>query len=307
MDSDTEKYTEQELIAIAKAKGIDEKYFQHFVTKYNQIFSQVKDEYVEEECEEGETPKTITLNITRRYLVKFIEQVEKGHGIEWADLFADSEEEEGETFNNVYFAIRKKSKEQAKEELIIHCKSVEADEHYIRYFIFLYEVGDGSLKPDIKAAIYSKKYKEQIAQGKSELFAHEYADFMAIGDYTEIYCYSYAQAFESALQQNKSYEYARLYARKYSHYVANHYSKIEQLEEDEDFDFYHQQIIGYMKAWEYVKENKLHDGQSFIGFYEDIYINTYFSDDRDFNLSEDELDKIILEKALDKYNRWLNK
>lgn len=307
MDSDTEQYTEQELIAIAKAKGIDEKYFQHFVTKYNQIFNQVKDEYVEEECEEGETPKTITLNITHRYLIKFIEQVEKGHGAEWAELYADSEDEEEETFNNVYFAIRKKSKEQANEELLIHCKSVEADEHYIRHFIFLYEVGDGSLKPDIKAAIYSKEYKEQIAQGKSELFAHEYADFMAIGEYTEIYCYSYAQAFESALQQNKSEEFAQLYAEKYSDYVGNHYSNMKQLEEDEDFDFYHQQIICHMKAWEYVKENKLQDGQSFINFYENIYINTYFSETRDFNLSEDELDTIILEKALEKYYHRLNK
>ena len=37
MDSN---YTEQELVAIAKAKGIDEKYFQHFVTKYNQNFGE---------------------------------------------------------------------------------------------------------------------------------------------------------------------------------------------------------------------------------------------------------------------------
>lgn len=300
MDSN---YTEQELVAIAKANGIDEKHFQHFVTKYNQNFTQVKDEYVEEEYEEGETPKTITLNITLRYLVKFIKQVEKGHSEEWADLYADSEEEEEVTFNNVYFAIRNKNKEQAKKELLIHCKSVGADEHYIKHFIFLFEEGDGSLKPDIKAAIYSEKYKEQIALGKSELFAHEYADLKAMNQYTEIYCYTYAQAFDNAIQQGKSNEYAFLYAEKFGDYVGNNYSKMSDLEEDPDFEFFHDRIIGYMKAWEYAKEVKMENSTTFISIYENLYINAYNSEDRNYDISEEELDAQILNKALAQINK----
>lgn len=159
-------------------------------------------------------------------------------------------------------------------------------------------------KPDLhksKIPDYKKIFAEQISLGKSEIFAHEYAQDMAEGKESEIGCYTYADAYERMLKKGKSEDYARLYAEKYSTYVANNYSNISQIEDVKDFEIAHDRIIAYMKAWEYGVAHRLKDFGKFHFWYETEYMNTYYLNDKRSSENEELLDTIVLEKALKKF------
>ena len=295
-------HNEQELTKIARTQNIHTKYHALFITKYANYFKDVItdfNDYPEEDLEEDGLRER-ALYISLEYMPVFIAEIEKGHSNTWADLIADSVESKDVAFQNAYTTIKKDDIKQAYKELIVHCKAVGGDALYQKQFIYLMENGGGYDKPNQSAAIYSEAYKKQISLGRSEVFAHEYADLMSMRQYSEIGCYSQAQAYDEALKQGKSKEYATLYAEKFSNFVANNFNSIAQIEDNEDFDFGHDEIIGFMKGWEYANLNGLANKDQFIRIYQNIYLNTYYADSGYLKVS-DILDDQILRMALEKY------
>lgn len=222
-------YSKDELLQIAAERGIKKVYFDELIPFVE------KD--IQEMTNDGDLPEnelgTIALNFAVEYFTIYDKEIQKGHSSEWAKLYAESIEDHPHAFNDTYKAIRSINPEKALEELKVHCRCMEGDELYTKYFIYLMEEGEGPRSPDRKALLYSDIYKEKIQEGNSPTFSHEYADNMAKERYTELYCYSLAKEFEQAVNQGKSKEYAWAYSRSIASYIANYYVSYEAAMTDE--------------------------------------------------------------------------
>jgi hypothetical protein len=301
-------HTEVELREVFRQDNLDEKFYPLFLNIYKKYYNELYKDYKDYEDEYFETDGSIqnsALNVLYMYIEPFLKNIAIGHSEEWSAVMAEySDEQEHVAFHYAYTGVYEKDPKQAKDELLIHCKYLNADEHFSRYFLYLFESGSGYEEPLTKAEEYSKYYKEQINLGKSAVFAHEYADLMAWGEYVQSYCESYAYAYDKSLQERKSEDYARRFADMYSDRVGENYGRLSDALKDEDFDYLYEKMIGNMRGWEYATENKLLDMESFINSYDNIHINTYCADEPlSPKMSREEIDKMILEKALDRYER----
>jgi hypothetical protein len=300
-------HTESELMAIYEENKFDKRYFSNFVAYYqlcfDELYSDMKD-YEDDDFEPGDSIQASALSISIDYMHSFIEMINKGHGQTWAHQMAHSCEEVERAAFYTYFDIRAENPEQAEKEMLIYCKNINGDELFQKYFFYLLRELEN---PDYiveKATTYSNTYKEQIKKGKSEIYAHEYANLYADNEFVQSYCESYAYAYDKSLQEGKSEEYARRFADLYSNRIGENYSRLSDALKDEDFNFWHEKMIGNMKGWEYATENKLSDIESFIDLYDNTHINTYYADEPlSPKMSNEEIDKMILEKTLERYEK----
>jgi hypothetical protein len=165
---------------------------------------------------------------------------------------------------------------------------------------------DGITIATNKATQYEKTYLEQINLGRSELFAHHYADMIADRE-AIVFAHYYATAYVEAFEKGKSDEYAGLYALMLGEIMVNQYSSVAAADNDEESRIYLDETKGYMKGWEYAKEQKLKDAKEFIVLYQNEYLNTCYADTGRPNIPDEELDRIVLEKTLKKFNRTKEK
>jgi len=298
-------YSKKELLEIAKEKQIPEKYFEDFVAFVEKDIYQMTDEADHDE----EEIRTIAINLALKYFDKYEVEIQKGHSKEWAQNYAESIEGHLHAFNDAYEFIKESNPAKAKEELKIHCRAMGGDYLYTNYFIYLMENGEAISNPDRQAARYSAIYKEQIASGKSEVFAHEYADLKASGEDSEYYCFWYAKKYDECIQMGKSEDYAQLFADEMGEYYSDYYGRYDEDEEidTENHEYGERNILGYMNAWEYARQYKLEPADKFIKFYQNIYINSYYADDRDYRIAEKELDMDILNRALEEFSNYKSK
>lgn len=151
---------------------------------------------------------------------------------------------------DTYHKIKRENPTLAKSEIELYSKSLSNEERFIKYYLFLME-HDYVIDVEERAANYTKIFKEEIASGKSEIYAHEYADNRVSSEgFSEFYCEAYATYYEKSLNEGKSKEYAEIYAEKMGDYLANNFSKLFQIKNDFDFDVSHEQILKEMKEWE---------------------------------------------------------
>ena len=292
-------YSKKELKEIATEKHIPEKYFTEFIVFVEKYIKQMMDD---EELGEDEI-SIAAIDLTVEYFCAYESEIQKGHSKEWSNKYAEYNGEHLYAFNNAYEAVKKIDSKKAKEELEIHCRAVGGDSLYTNYFIYLMENGDALADPDKQAAIYSAIFKQQIALGKSEVFAHEYSGLMADDEYSEIYCLWYAKTYDKCIQKGKPKEYATLYADKIGSYYSDFYGRYF---EDDEFviekhEFNERKILGYMNAWEFSLQNEIDDFKMFIEFYVNIYLNSYYSDDRDYSIDERQIDVDVLSKTIERF------
>jgi hypothetical protein len=302
------RHTHVELIVIFSQKNIPNKFHSRFITKYDEVFDNLYEEakdWLDEEYEEGESVQKDALDFTFMFIEPFLEQIEIGHCEEWAEIIAKYHyEDESIIFDYVYQNMYMKDPEKAKEELIIHCKYLNGDEHFIRHVLYLFQNGSLCCDPFDIAKKYSDIYNKQIKLGKSAVYAHQYANLMSWNELVESYCDAYATAYEQSLQAGKSKDYALRYAEMYAHCVANYYGSLSKALKDFDFNLMNEEMIGNMKGWEYAIENNLSDIESFANRYGIIHINTYYPDKPlSPKISKEEIDKMILDKALEEFER----
>ncbi|MDD3285892.1 MAG: hypothetical protein PHI14_00160 [Bacteroidales bacterium] len=302
------RHTNTELIDIFSQKNIPAKLHSRFIAKYDEFFDNLYEEekdWFDEDYGEDESVQRDALDVTFMFIEPFLQQIEIGHSEEWAEIVAQYRADYEEVaFDYAYKGVYEKDPEKAKEELLIHCKYLNGDEHFVRYLLHLFQCDEVHSDPFTQAKEYSDIYKKQIKLGKSAEYAHEYADLMARDEYVESYCDAFATAFDQSLQAGKSEEYARRYAYMYSEWVGNHYGKLSDALKDSNFAFWNEKMLGNMRGWEYATENKLLDTYSFAKIYEDVHINTYYADKPlSPKMSNDEINKMILNKALEMYER----
>ena len=297
------RHTEEELKIIFDKENFSKKYFLKFLSYYEICFNELYidyQDYEDHEFEGDSSVQSLALSVTIDRISIFLEQIAMGHGEEWAQIIVDNSLEGESSIFHAYHDLMEINSELAKKELKIHSKSFNEDEYFEKHYIYLFEIIDDVNGRIEKAKKYSKLFKEQIANGESEIFAHKYSNLMADGDYHKIYCKEYAFAYDNAITNNKSNEYAEEYAEKYGSALANIKRRGGIADNKELIDYKIKKINAYMKAWEYNKKNNLNNFSRFAEIYVNISIN--FEIERTELLSIDEIDAIILEKTLIKIN-----
>ena len=298
-------HTQNELITIFKQQKIREsllpKFLSLYKSLYNEFYEEMKD-YEDDDFEEEDSIQSDALFCTNLYIKPFFELTENGHGEEWANLIAESREEDETKTYYTFNELKKSQPELAQKELVLHCNNLSKDEDFRRYYLFLFGLGEGFEEPYERAIKYAQAYKEQIKKGKSKLFAHEYAEY-ANSNYNEIYKEEYAYAYEKAILAEKSEEYARVFADKYGSDLVNIKRRVGISDDEGLIDYAIEKVSSFMKAWEYVSEHKIKDSDRFHYIYEHEYLNTYFANNGMPKGTLEEIDKAILKKVLLEYNK----
>ena len=194
--------------AFAKT-GVDRKYFPQYeaeVKSYyegltkGQVFDVGDDEEDEENYAEG------SLDHADEYIKYYIAEDKKGHSCRWCHLYA---------LYCCYFSIsdlnkdvidKLEDKEEKGKDISIYASSINKDPVFVERFKLLVE--DGSEDSIEKAEEYCCAYHKCIEEGKSETYAHAYAE--AVNDDSN-YCDIYASAFEQANFYGMSNSEARMF------------------------------------------------------------------------------------------------
>ncbi len=302
-----EKYTTpnstEELKLIYLQKGFDPNFLQFFLDKYylcfNELLNDSKDYTDEDWEEEGYFLHQSSLNIALDYIAIFIKQIEKGHSLEWAHLYAKYLEETEIIFYHTYHDLNKIDADLARQDIITVAKSISDDEIFQTYYLNLFENLANPNDRIETAKKYSELYKKALLNGKTKIYAHQYADLMVDidEDYNEIYCEEYAFAYDSALTQNKDEKYARYYADLYASAITDIKRRAGISENIDMLEFALLKVQAHMIAWGYAKVNKLKEIDRFIEIYMNVYLNYEFEG---LKLSV-ESEKIILEKSLERF------
>ncbi len=224
-------FSSEELIKFAKQNNISEVYFDDLLAFVENDIT----EMISTNDHSDSEIKQSALDFALDYFTKFDQEIKKGHSQEWANALAKSIENPLNAFNEAYWFIRKsKSPFEARKELEVHCKSIQADEWYTKHFLYLFENGGGSDNPDKKASIYSKVFKKLMEVNKSAIYAHEYADSLAEG-YAELYASVYAQYYEITHLEDRAVGYSLNFAEEIAKYVVNTFNPKHDYENDEGF------------------------------------------------------------------------
>lgn len=242
------KHTNEELKEIFSSHKGDNIHAEYFLKKYETSYNEFE---IDDDWEdESESIEEHTLNFCLEfYLPIFLKYLKIGHNPSWANEIALSCEEESIAVLDTYHKIKKENPALAKSEIELYSNSLSNEELFIKYYLFLME-HDYVINVEERAANYVKLFKEEIASGKSEIYAHEYADNRVSSEgFSEFYCEAYATYYEKSIAEGKSKEYAEIYAEKMGDYLANNFSKLSQIKNDFDFDVSHEQILKEMKEW----------------------------------------------------------
>jgi len=294
-------FSREELLNIARKNNIAEKHFEEFILRIEKDIQQMFDENQLRLDELGEAAVDFAVD----FFNKYDNETRKGHSEEWARLYAENPEDHRHAFHDAYDSIRKTNPHQALVELQLHCKAVGGDNCFTRYFIYLMENGCDleDMSPDEWAASYSNIYKAQIANGRSEIFAHHYADNMADGSTSEAFSYTYANVYDTTIKFGKSHEYASTYANLIADFYADLYSSSKNIQYDE-YDLYNEtRIAGYMKGWEFAKNNQIKNSDDFIAKFEHLYLRTYEAPPHKRQIITDEVDLAMLNRVLEEINK----
>lgn len=297
-------HTEEELKEVFQQNQIDDGLISVYIDYYNVSFKELLEDhkdFKDEDWGEGESVQAFALWCANDYIREYSKHIENGHGEEWSHILAHSNEEGQLGIFHAYNDLRKINLDLAKKELLTYAKYQSEDKDFLKHYLHLFaEVSEPGIRIET-AKKYAEIYKKELAKGKSEVFANEYAALIASGDYHEIYCEDYAIAFDIANKENRDIEYARLYADKYASALIDIKRRYGISDDEDMMNFAIEKVKAYMKAWNYARENRLEDFKRFADIYENIHLNTYYADEGRPNKSELEIDKEILERALEKF------
>lgn len=291
-----------EIKKFAVKNGIQEQFYSVFENRFEEILQEIINDQQLREDEYCET----ALEQALAKSLAFQTEMQKGHSKNWSQLFSEhyySEEDRNESFKNAFFELESVNKETAIEELKIECRAKVRSQLFTDHFIFLIENLIEFDAAEQQSAMYEKIFQEQIALGKSEIFSHYYADYVAEGEYVEAFAFGYASAYDNAINNGKSKEYAEIYAQKVADYYGDNYSTSSEIKNDDFDEFKLNEIKGYMKAWEYIKSHPQEQPERFIAIFVNNYINSCAPDSFVEYKSEEDLDLIVLQKTLDQHNK----
>ena len=179
--------------------GFDMKYFAVYEAEAKHCFQELQGDYPDDEdSTEDDNNALSSLALTDDYIKFYVQEAEKGHNNVWCESVArDSSSGEHEIWV-VCNALAAIDDDKEKEnELSIHAHSLSNDPIFVKRYIYLIH----ETEPEAKelAEDYCKAYHECIKNGKSEIYAHAYADAVNEDFYPD-FCEMYARAYELAVQ-----------------------------------------------------------------------------------------------------------
>lgn len=192
------------------------------------------DQTLKNEEEDGcdDEDKAGILRYADEYMSIFVWERKRGFSVAWAKEYADKhiKEEEDNAPAYAYKAARKINSAQALADLRLYAELTNRDELFIKHFAFLIEADVPNPTPSVEsqAEEYSRLFKQQIAKGKSEIFANHYSDLMATNDSSEFESYIEAAEYEKAILDGFNHSYSSIFAEKISDYIVNHWNNYEE-------------------------------------------------------------------------------
>lgn len=220
------------------------------INKYSSEFYSFLEQDIKEMLDTGDFSDDQLMPSAFDFAIEFFKkydiEISKGHSKEWAKTYSASMEDAPHPFNEAYLFVKGMNRDQARNELEIHCNVIGADDLYKKYFIYLMENGEGSNDPSQKASLYSKHYKEQINIGRSELYAHQFSDMIASGESLQ-YASVFAKYYESAILEKRTAGYAYNFADAIGEFVADQFQSNYDFEND---DYFKSKLSEIMKQFE---------------------------------------------------------
>jgi hypothetical protein len=222
-------------------------------------------------------------------------------------------------FLSIYEYFLDKDKEFALKELKIFCNNYNNDVNFLDYLLKQFEEFGKDERLFPKADIYCKVYKEQIEQGKSELYADKYADYSA-NENSSIECFIFAETIEQLISKGESENYAVDFAWAYLEEIGNdlylysedssitgcfkeiYYGDVSDPEGMKNC--YYQTAKAKVYANVYTFKNRIENCEKFVDIYKDNYFNIHSKHKREkVEISEEELYGIALKETLDEFKK----
>lgn len=184
--------------------AVDSKYFNKFKEVVERSYSEFQRDCPNDD--EDESNADVSIRFSKEFMEYYVLEKEKGHSDTWTETYAKSRccrIEEYESYREAYYAIEKK--EEKEKDLDIHVASMSTDPLFRKRYKYLFPEADD---PKEAAENYCNDYRKMIALGKSEIYAHAFADYH--DEHKEEFCVIYAQAYEMAKNQRMDdYEASR--------------------------------------------------------------------------------------------------
>ena len=172
--------------------GVDEKYYSIYETEAKRCYDSLM-----KDCPDDDDNLEGSLSLTDDYIKYYVEEAEKGHCHKWCESVA----KEGVTYGNDEFIYRTaydslESDEEKSRELDIRTNSLSDDPIFRDRYKSMFEESIPNLIESTEE--YTRTYHSLINEGKSDVYAHAYADVS--NDLKPLFCEIYAEAFELATQ-----------------------------------------------------------------------------------------------------------
>jgi len=299
-----DKYIGQEALAqVLIQNGYNEDSIKEFIRYLDHFLTEMEQEGTIEEDDTAASLLLLPVDHTNNYAKRRNE----GFSIAWSIKYAESKTSGGNRnlLRYCYEALVVKDKQQADADLMNYFKVTKRDQLFIDYFLKLMSNGDSfgerSIEKDVEEFV--SNFNKQISKGKSKLFAYQYAYWLS-DNYHPIFCDEYAYIYEESINKGKSEEYAKEYAYEYASELVDVKGRYGVSDDDESVDYAKSKAKAHINAWEYAKENEL-KSYEFIECYKNAYLNTLYSDDPYEWKTDEQCEKIALDKALAEYERMI--
>ena len=254
----------EETLKVAFGKlEIDAKYYPLFVEKATKVLNEIAIGYDPEQDDiDG------SLEIATDFMNIYVGQID--HRLN---------EDVDDSAWNAFMAVSKSlAYEQAKKELVHFARFLDEDptfvENYAYFFIYKWTI------EDVKEFIRIKN--SQIEQGKSEVYAREYAlhhNSTPDDDYCHLYASKYEECINKGIERDKAYTIAEAY----EDYYDSHYPQDNDLEGKKFIDV-------YIQGFEYAVVNGIDPPEKFAKAYQAAYYN---NGERPSYVAKGEYDDII--------------
>lgn len=175
--------------------AVDGKYFDKFKEEVERCYSELQRDCPDDDDPEEESNADASIRLSKEFMEYFVQEIEKGQCDSWAETYARSclpGIEEYSSYREAYYSIE--NEEDREKELDIHVASMSNDPLFRKRYKYLFTEITGD--PKEATENYCNDYRRIIALGKSDIYAHAYADYH--DDNKEAFCVFYAQAYELA-------------------------------------------------------------------------------------------------------------
>ena len=254
---------------------IDTQYYPLFVERATKALNDIAIGY---EPEQNDIDGSI--DIATEYMNIYVDQIDAGLSETWAEAYAnhllneDVDDSAWEAFKAVH---KSQGYKKAKSGLVFFARFLDDDpdfvENYAYFFIYKWTI------EDVKEFIRIKK--SLIEQGKSEVYAREYA--LHHRDTPDDYCHLFATKFEECINKGIERDKAYTIAEAYEDCYDRHYPHDNDLEGKKFIDV-------YIQGFEYAVVNDIDSPEKFAKDYQAAY---YDNGEKPSYVAKGEYDDII--------------